>query len=323
MRIHFIWFLSKHELTGSVFPVVLLPLETLNYIFACYAAHLGSGHTLSRRTVRSDTIRNYLLAAATLVQLFHPHNLDPRKEKGAPSLCPAIDKVLKELKRWENIPDRRHNGNSGAELTIHHPTISPKICNKWITVDTIIDAIRAAAVIDASMGMNARLLGTLLPKIPKYESIDRFDGSNLSGFFQAKYSKQSYYIILPPVEQLLEQGKKGSPVQRRATYIVNPQNMKSDSHERQQDSGHVSKSDSHERQQDSDHVFMPRQQSVSGTFWDSQRPTSFSGQDRLIRIVFQPLRDASNYFREHNNLKAGGIWSTDEIQIMLVRTMTN
>ncbi|KAG7358249.1 hypothetical protein IV203_014836 [Nitzschia inconspicua] len=181
----------------------------------------------------------------------------------------------------------------------------PKICNKWITVDTIIDAIRAAAVIDAFMGINARLLSTLLPKIPKYESIDRFDGSNLSGFFQAKYSKQSYYIILPPgeqaeypifdkqwkeevemvkslisfrslksndippVEQLPEQGKKGSSVQHRATYCVNPQNTKSDIHERQQDSDHVSKSDSHERQQDSDHVFMPRQQSASGTFWDS------------------------------------------------------
>ncbi|KAG7339164.1 hypothetical protein IV203_020107 [Nitzschia inconspicua] len=107
MRIHFVWFLSEHELTESVFPVVLLPLETLNYLFACYAAHLGSGHTLSRRAIRSDTIRNYLLAAATLVQLFHPHNLDPRKEKGIQSLCPAIDKVLKEMKRWENIPDRR------------------------------------------------------------------------------------------------------------------------------------------------------------------------------------------------------------------------
>ncbi|KAG7358254.1 hypothetical protein IV203_014841 [Nitzschia inconspicua] len=193
----------------------------------------------------------------------------------------------------------------GLELTIHHPTIGPKICNKWITVDTIIDAIRAAAVIDAFMGINARLLSTLLPKIPKYESIDRFDGSNLSGFFQAKYSKQSYYIILPPgeqaeyplfdkqwkeevemvkslisfrslksndippVEQLPEQGKKRSSVQHRATYCVNPQNTKSDIHERQQDSDHVSKSDSHERQQDSDHVFMPRQQSASGTFWDS------------------------------------------------------
>ncbi|KAG7373857.1 hypothetical protein IV203_012952 [Nitzschia inconspicua] len=118
MQIHFIWFLSKHELTGSVFPVVLLPLETLNYIFACYAAHLGSGHTLSRRAVRSDTIRNYLLAAATLVQLFHPHNLDPRKEKGAPSLCPAIDKVLKELKRWENIPDRREPYTVAMQLLL-------------------------------------------------------------------------------------------------------------------------------------------------------------------------------------------------------------
>ncbi|KAG7345567.1 hypothetical protein IV203_033098 [Nitzschia inconspicua] len=196
------------------------------------------------------------------------------------------------------------------ELTIHHPTIGPKICKKWITVDTIIDAIRAAAVIDASMGMNARLLNILLSKIQKYQLINRFDGSNLSGFFRAKYSKQSYYIILPPgeqaeyplfdkqwkeevervkssisfrslksndippVEHLLEQEKKGSSVQRQATYCINPQNTKSDIHERQQDSDHVSmpkntKSDSHERQQDSDHVDMPRQQSVCGTYWDS------------------------------------------------------
>ncbi|KAG7369296.1 hypothetical protein IV203_032039 [Nitzschia inconspicua] len=176
------------------------------------------------------------------------------------------------------------------ELTIHHPTIGPKICNKWITVDTIIDAIRAASVINASMGMNARLLGTLLPKIPKYASIDRFDGSNLSGFFRAKYSKQSYYIILPPgeqpeyplfdkqwkeevervkslisfrslksndippVEHLPDQEKKGSSVQSRATSSVNPQNTKSDNHE---------------RQQDYDYVSMARQQLVSGTFWDS------------------------------------------------------
>ncbi|KAG7337844.1 hypothetical protein IV203_012729 [Nitzschia inconspicua] len=158
--------------------------------------------------------------------------------------------------------------------------------------------------------MNARLLNILLSKIQKYQLIDRFDGSNLSGFFRAKYSKQSYYIILPPgeqaeyplfdkqwkeevervkslisfrslksndippVEHLLEQEKKGSSVQRQATYCVNPQNTKSDIHERQQDSDHVSmtkntESDSHERQQDSDHVDMPRQQSVCGTYWDS------------------------------------------------------
>ncbi|KAG7347878.1 hypothetical protein IV203_016583 [Nitzschia inconspicua] len=165
------------------------------------------------------------------------------------------------------------------ELTIHHPTIGPKICNKWITVDTIIDAIRAAAVIDTSVVMNARLLNILLSKIQKYQLIDRFDGSK---FWKEEVERVKSLISfrslksndIPPVEHLLEQEKKGSSVQRQATYCVNPQNTKSDIHERQQDSDHVSmtkntESDSHERQQDSDHVDMPRQQSVCGTYWDS------------------------------------------------------
>ncbi|KAG7354530.1 hypothetical protein IV203_003886 [Nitzschia inconspicua] len=166
------------------------------------------------------------------------------------------------------------------ELTIHHPTIGPKIWNKWITVDTIIDAIRAAAIIYASMGMNARLLGTLLPKIPKYESIDRFDGSNLSVERRSGKGKEFDFISVAEFKRhstsrtAAATREKGSPVQRQATYIVNPQNTKSDIHERQQDSDHVSmpkntKSDSHERQQDSDHVDMPRQQSLCGTYWDS------------------------------------------------------
>ncbi|KAG7349749.1 hypothetical protein IV203_012346 [Nitzschia inconspicua] len=101
------------------------------------------------------------------------------------------------------------------------------------------------------------------------------------------------------VEQLPDKGKKGSSVQCWATYSVIPRDTKSYSHE---------------SQYDYDYVSMPRQQLVSG---------SGSSQDRLIRIVFRPLKDASNYFREHNSMKAGGIWSMDEIQIMFVRTMTN
>ncbi|KAG7337875.1 hypothetical protein IV203_025935 [Nitzschia inconspicua] len=45
------------------------------------------------------------------------------------------------------------------ELTIHHPTIGPKICNKWITVDTIIDDIRAAGKglpVHISLSRNSR-----------------------------------------------------------------------------------------------------------------------------------------------------------------------
>ncbi|KAG7372909.1 hypothetical protein IV203_033645 [Nitzschia inconspicua] len=82
------------------------------------------------------------------------------------------------------------------ELTIHHPTIGPKMCNKWITVDTIIDAIRAAAVIDTSMVMNARLLFDKQWK----EEVERT--KSLISFRSLKSND------IPPVEQLLEQEKK-------------------------------------------------------------------------------------------------------------------
>ncbi|KAG7343625.1 hypothetical protein IV203_021633 [Nitzschia inconspicua] len=250
------------------------------------------------------------------------------------------------------------------ELTIHHPTIGPKICNKWITVDTIIDAIRAAAVIDTSVVMNARLLNILLSKIQKYQLIDRFDGSNLSGFFRAKYSKQSYYIILPPGEQaeypLLD--KQWKEEVERVKSLISFRSLKSND---------IPPVENLLEQEKMDHLFnvgllivstprtrkvismnvnkilimflCPRTRKVIAMNVNKilimlmchgsnqcavligirQRPTSFSGQDSVIRIVSQPLRDASNYFREHNNLKAGGIWSMDEIQIMFVRTMTN
>jgi hypothetical protein len=84
-------------------------LETLNYIFACYAMHLGTGHSLSFRNIRSGTIRGYLLAAASLVMSFDrdPSGRDARKELGQSTLCFPLDKVLKELKRWEDVPKRR------------------------------------------------------------------------------------------------------------------------------------------------------------------------------------------------------------------------
>ncbi|KAG7357055.1 hypothetical protein IV203_001743 [Nitzschia inconspicua] len=256
------------------------------------------------------------------------------------------------------------------ELTIHHPTIGPKICKKWITVDTIIDAIRAAAVIDASMGMNARLLNILLSKIQKYQLIDRFDGSNLSGFFRAKYSKQSYYIILPPgeqaeyplfdkqwkeevervkslisfrslksndippVEHLLEQEKKGSSVQRQATYCVNPQNTKSDIHERQQDSDHVSmpkntKSDSHERQQDgvmlsafqsrltgfgremsTDELQKVNEQRLNKTYWDGEAALE------VLKSTSKPPLTASPFVRKLLiGINKEGYWNSNHMAV--------
>ncbi len=177
------------------------------------------------------------------------------------------------------------------ELTTNHPTIGLKIRNKWITTDTIIDAIRAAAVIATSMVMTSRLVNTLLPKIPKYKTIDRFDGSNSPGLFQVKYTKQSYYIILQRGEQAEyplfdkqwkeevnrmknlisfrslksnnipafqrsydETQKQSSVSQSQANYNINPQNTKKSSQD---------------NQNDSESVASEQKNLVSATFWDS------------------------------------------------------
>ncbi|KAG7348863.1 hypothetical protein IV203_011460 [Nitzschia inconspicua] len=193
------------------------------------------------------------------------------------------------------------------ELTIHHPTIGPKICNKWITVDTIIDAIRAAAVIDTSMVMNARLLNILLSKIQKYQLIDRFDGSNLSVERRSGKGEEFDFISVAEIKRHSTSrtpagaGIKGSSVQRRATYCVNPRTRKVISM-------NVNKI--------LIMLICHGSNQCAVLIGIRQRPTSFSGQDSVIRIVSQPLRDSSNYFREHNNLKAGEIWSMDEIHIM-------
>jgi hypothetical protein len=111
MRIHFIWFLQQHILYDSFFPLVQLPLKSMNYVMACYACHLVTGHSLSSQTLKVGTIRKYLIAAASFVAVFDSgQGLDTRKEKGLDSLCPALDKVLKEQKQWEDVPDRHIAG---------------------------------------------------------------------------------------------------------------------------------------------------------------------------------------------------------------------
>ncbi|KAG7354495.1 hypothetical protein IV203_003851 [Nitzschia inconspicua] len=119
MRLHFIWFLQQHHLYNSLLPVVKLSLETMNYVLACYACHLATGHSLSSLTLRTGTIRKYLIAAASLIAIFDSEpGRDARKGKGSDSLCSPLEKVLKEQKRWEDVPDRREGWTVGLQLAL-------------------------------------------------------------------------------------------------------------------------------------------------------------------------------------------------------------
>jgi len=71
-----------------------------------YAVTLANGESLSFRSLKSDTIAKYLLAASTFLALFN--GVDSRKMNPADkSLAPKIQAILNEVKRWEKVPNRR------------------------------------------------------------------------------------------------------------------------------------------------------------------------------------------------------------------------
>jgi hypothetical protein len=72
-----------------------------------YAVHLGTGHSLLLKSIKSGTIATYCLNAATFLALFDEKERDSRKTEGDSSFAPCYDKVLKELRRWELMPNRR------------------------------------------------------------------------------------------------------------------------------------------------------------------------------------------------------------------------
>ena len=71
---------------------------------ACYTVHLVGGHILLCKTITSGTIKRYLSAAAELSRLANMLNLclDIMGNRSR-----YINDILKELKRWECVPNRR------------------------------------------------------------------------------------------------------------------------------------------------------------------------------------------------------------------------
>lgn len=92
-------------------------LEMLD-LFAMYTVHLGMGHTLKHFTIKEGTIRKYLNEAAKIIkarrQTYKMQNPNaqidwyhPLHHYGESQIAPAIKVCLDEIKRWENVPNRR------------------------------------------------------------------------------------------------------------------------------------------------------------------------------------------------------------------------
>ena len=83
-----------------------------------YVVFLGMGHTLLCKTIKSDTIKRYVRAAAAQVQKrreayvrTHPQTplswFYPLRAHGDIQWATPVQDCLKEIHRWENMKDRR------------------------------------------------------------------------------------------------------------------------------------------------------------------------------------------------------------------------
>ena len=96
-------FLNNIKL-GNNFALKGFTLITRNIIMACYTAYLASGETLLCKTIKSSTIKRYLSAAVELST--HANMINPCLDiMGKQSTY--ITNILKELKRWESMPNRK------------------------------------------------------------------------------------------------------------------------------------------------------------------------------------------------------------------------
>eukprot|EP00978_Attheya_sp_CCMP212_P023123 scaffold70121_cov55-Attheya_sp.AAC.3 len=99
---HFLKFCDKHKITDPV--MAKADQDDRNYVLACYASSLIHGETILARTIKTDTIKRYLYAAASFS--LARQCVDPRlnffgKESH------HLSKILGAHKHWEAMPDRR------------------------------------------------------------------------------------------------------------------------------------------------------------------------------------------------------------------------
>ena len=92
-RLHFIHFCKEKRLMEifSIRKKGKQPIQhrKLHYVMAMYAFELASGSTIQGIKIKSSTIKDYLLAAATLISRFDVLGRDARKELNCEKLCEA------------------------------------------------------------------------------------------------------------------------------------------------------------------------------------------------------------------------------------------
>jgi hypothetical protein len=83
-----------------------ISIHRCHWQLGLYAVHLATGHAVSCRAVKAATMEKYPRNVAKFCA--RSNSRDPRKiDQSQKALALPIQKVIDEVKRWENIPSRR------------------------------------------------------------------------------------------------------------------------------------------------------------------------------------------------------------------------
>ena len=70
----------------------------MNYVMACYATFLATGHTLQSKSIKADTIQKYLFDAKTFIQRFDLRKRDATIDETTNKTASCVSKVINKTK---------------------------------------------------------------------------------------------------------------------------------------------------------------------------------------------------------------------------------
>ena len=94
----------------------------MNFVMACYATFLATGHTLQSKSIKADTIQKYLTDAKTFIQKFDLIKRDATIDEATNKTAFCISKVITEQRRFEGVKNRREPYTIAMHKTLHQQT---------------------------------------------------------------------------------------------------------------------------------------------------------------------------------------------------------
>ena len=115
----------------------------MNFVLACYATFLATGHTLQSKSIKAETIKKYLFEAKTFISKFDLRKRDVSIDEETNKQATCITKVIQEQERFEGLKNRREPYTIAMHKALHersqlqHKHSKEPVCCDWFLLALI------------------------------------------------------------------------------------------------------------------------------------------------------------------------------------------